>query len=246
MQMGEVQAKAEFEREVPTKLGASSRRSATANPLRSLQSIPHLLSWVHDGEPRLVGSRWGTQARELGSRLTMAKPRLVGSRWRTQARGFTMVNPGSRVGFTTHDGETQARGFTMVNPGSWVHDGETQARGFVVNPACGFLVNPRGGFLSNPRVGFVKNLLSWVRREPLKLDGKVSGGVNKEGIKYYNNLIRSLQADGIKPVVTLFHWDLPQALGDEYGGFLGPSIVRNCCWEREEGKGLERAVDGGG
>ncbi|GKV07945.1 hypothetical protein SLEP1_g19641 [Rubroshorea leprosula] len=63
MQMREVQAKAEFEREVPTELGASSRRSAVANPLQSLQSIPHLLSWVHDGEPKLMGSRWLTQAR---------------------------------------------------------------------------------------------------------------------------------------------------------------------------------------
>ncbi|GLU19410.1 hypothetical protein SLE2022_356640 [Rubroshorea leprosula] len=64
--------------------------------------------------------------------------------------------------------------------------------------------------------------ISWSRILP---NGKVSGGVNKEGIKYYNNLIYSLQADGIKPVVTHFHWDLPQALEDEYGGFLGPNIV---------------------
>ncbi|KAJ9685825.1 hypothetical protein PVL29_017762 [Vitis rotundifolia] len=29
----------------------------------------------------------------------------------------------------------------------------------------------------------------------------------------------------LKPFVTLFHWDLPQALEDEYGGFLSPKIV---------------------
>ncbi|KAK7827233.1 raucaffricine-o-beta-d-glucosidase [Quercus suber] len=29
----------------------------------------------------------------------------------------------------------------------------------------------------------------------------------------------------IHPFITLFHWDLPQALEDEYGGFLSPHIV---------------------
>ncbi|KAF5954607.1 hypothetical protein HYC85_007463 [Camellia sinensis] len=57
------------------------------------------------------------------------------------------------------------------------------------------------------------------------LDGKFSGGVNEEGIKYYNNLIDELLANGIKPFVTLLHFDVPQALEDEYGGFLSSRIV---------------------
>ncbi|KAA8549582.1 hypothetical protein F0562_001400 [Nyssa sinensis] len=64
--------------------------------------------------------------------------------------------------------------------------------------------------------------ISWSRVLPR---GKLSGGVNEAGIKYYNNLINDLKANGIDSYVTLFHWDLPQALEDEYGGFLSPKVV---------------------
>ncbi|CAL2253760.1 unnamed protein product [Prunus armeniaca] len=66
--------------------------------------------------------------------------------------------------------------------------------------------------------------ISWPRLLP---SGKLNDGVNEVGIRYYNNLINELLRNGIKPFVTLFHWDLPQALEDEYGGLLSDQIVNH-------------------
>jgi beta-glucosidase len=43
------------------------------------------------------------------------------------------------------------------------------------------------------------------------------GAVNPEGIAYYQRLVKLLREAGIAPMVTLYHWDLPQALHDEGG-----------------------------
>ncbi|XP_038986809.1 furostanol glycoside 26-O-beta-glucosidase-like [Phoenix dactylifera] len=77
--------------------------------------------------------------------------------------------------------------------------------------------------------------ISWSRILP---KGKLKDGVNPEGIKYYNDLINELIKNGIKPFVTLFHWDVPQALEDAYQGFLSIEIVNdfkdfaNICFEK--------------
>ncbi|KAL4198179.1 hypothetical protein AMTRI_Chr03g44630 [Amborella trichopoda] len=66
--------------------------------------------------------------------------------------------------------------------------------------------------------------IEWSRILP---EGSLEGGVNREGIDHYNNVINELLANGIQPFVTIFHWDLPQALEDAYGGFLSPNIVKD-------------------
>ncbi|KAF5449537.1 hypothetical protein F2P56_029970 [Juglans regia] len=54
-----------------------------------------------------------------------------------------------------------------------------------------------------------------------------SGEINQAGVDHYNNLIDALLAKGIEPYVTLYHWDLPQALEDKYNGWLNPQIIKD-------------------
>src|SRR5579864_2454115 len=40
------------------------------------------------------------------------------------------------------------------------------------------------------------------------------GSVNRAGLDFYDQLVDSLLENGIAPMATLFHWDLPAALDD--------------------------------
>ena len=51
--------------------------------------------------------------------------------------------------------------------------------------------------------------ISWSRILP-----EGTGRINAEGVEYYRDLINLLLVSDITPVVTLYHWDLPQALED--------------------------------
>jgi beta-glucosidase len=61
--------------------------------------------------------------------------------------------------------------------------------------------------------------LAWPRLFP---DG--AGRLEPRGFAHYDRLIDALLERGIEPVVTLYHWDLPQALQDE-GGWLSRDTI---------------------
>ena len=61
--------------------------------------------------------------------------------------------------------------------------------------------------------------VSWPRVQP---EGQ--GPANELGLEFYDRLVDALLAAGIRPLVNLFHWDLPQALQDG-GGFADPQVV---------------------
>jgi beta-glucosidase len=61
--------------------------------------------------------------------------------------------------------------------------------------------------------------ISWPRIQPT---GR--GPANQRGIDFYRALVEGMLERGIKPLATLYHWDLPQTLEDE-GGWASRDVV---------------------
>jgi len=84
-------------------------------------------------------------------------------------------------------------------------------------------------------VGHIKSLglhayrfsISWPRVQP-----GGTGEFNAEGIAFYSNLVDALLAAGVQPVVTLYHWDLPQELQDEGGWTNRETAVKFAAYAR--------------
>jgi beta-galactosidase len=70
------------------------------------------------------------------------------------------------------------------------------------------------GLMRRLNLGAYRFSISWPRVIP---SGR--GTTNEAGWTFYERLVDELCAAGIRPVVTLFHWDLPAALQNELGGW---------------------------
>lgn len=77
--------------------------------------------------------------------------------------------------------------------------------------------------------------ISWSRVLP---EGR--GRINHKGLDFYERLVDGLLENGIQPVATLFHWDLPAAL-DDRGGWLNPDIAD---WFAEYAALMYQRLDG--
>ncbi|MBU9712882.1 GH1 family beta-glucosidase [Evansella tamaricis] len=61
-------------------------------------------------------------------------------------------------------------------------------------------------------INFYRFSVAWPRIFP-----EGTGEVNREGLDFYHRFVDTLIENGIEPMCTLYHWDLPQALQDKGG-----------------------------
>ncbi|TCN38393.1 beta-glucosidase [Kribbella orskensis] len=68
------------------------------------------------------------------------------------------------------------------------------------------------GLLADLGLGAYRFSIAWPRVQP---DG--SGAINQKGLDHYRRVVDECLARNVVPYVTLYHWDLPQALQDKGG-----------------------------
>ncbi len=81
-----------------------------------------------------------------------------------------------------------------------------------------------GGFTNRKLIGFFKCLrlsIAWSRIFP---NGDEETP-NEEGLKFYDDVFDELISNGIEPVVTLSHYEMPLGLCSKYGGFTNRKLI---------------------
>jgi beta-glucosidase len=113
-------------------------------------------------------------------------------------------------GAATEDGRTPSIWDTFCRTPGKVHDGDTG------DVACDHYhrVKEDLDLMADLGLRAYRFSVSWSRVLP-----EGSGRVNEAGLDFYQRLVDGLLERGITPLMTLYHWDLPQVLADR-GGWL--------------------------
>lgn len=123
--------------------------------------------------------------------------------------GFAAAAPQIEgAAFTGGKGESIWDRFCRV-PGK-VHNGDT------LDVACDHYHRFDDDFKLMARLGgrHYRLSIAWPRIYP-----EGDGALNQKGLDFYHRLFDSMERHGLQPWVTMFHWDLPQALESRYGGW---------------------------
>ncbi len=134
-----------------------------------------------------------------GGGVTRAFP--AGFRWGTATAAYQIE------GSTTADGRGPSIWDTFTARPGRVLDGATG------DPACDHYrrYEQDVGLLSELGLPYYRFSVAWSRVMP---DGRT---IEPRGLAFYDRLVDTLLERGITPMLTLYHWDLPQALQDEGG-----------------------------
>ena len=118
-------------------------------------------------------------------------------------------------GAATEDGKGESIWDRFASQPGKVHGGDTPGR------ACDHYHRYEDDAALMERLGVRHYRLSiaWPRVVP-----GGDGPVNPKGLDFYDRLVDTLLARGVRPWATLFHWDLPQALEDR-GGWANRGTV---------------------
>ena len=111
-------------------------------------------------------------------------------------------------GATTADGRGESIWDRFAHTPGKVHNGDTG------DPACEHYYRWREDLdlISSLGLHAYRFSISWPR---IQANGR--GPANQKGIDFYRGILEGLHERGISPLVTLYHWDLPQALEDKGG-----------------------------
>jgi len=77
------------------------------------------------------------------------------------------------------------------------------------------------GLLAGTGANAFRTSINWARIFPRGDEAEP----NAEGLAFYDALIEKLNAVGLKPVITLSHYEMPLALTTEYGGWLDRRVL---------------------